>query len=113
MLGHALNPKGLITRSRNIAESYNFMSEQYPELQTVGRQFGDRIETLKDFYIENDHGGRYTRTSTLPPPPQPKTAVIVHGYTDNAVRMLMIFFYLCQQGDGLQHLAARPPTGTG
>ena len=33
MLGHALKPEGLITRSRNIAESYNFMFEQYPELQ--------------------------------------------------------------------------------
>ena len=28
MLGHALKPEGLITRSRNIAESYNFMFEQ-------------------------------------------------------------------------------------
>ena len=30
MLGHALKPEDLITRSRNIAESYNFMFEQYP-----------------------------------------------------------------------------------
>ena len=42
MLGHALKPEGLITRSRNIAESYNFMFEQYPRTATVGRQFGDR-----------------------------------------------------------------------
>ena len=55
MLGHALKPEGLITRSRNIAESYNFMFEQYPELQP----WVDSLVTvgaLKDFYIENDHG---------------------------------------------------------
>ena len=50
MLGHALKPEGLITRSRNIAESYNFMFEQYPELQP----WVDSLVTvgaLKDFYI--------------------------------------------------------------
>ena len=76
MLGHALKPEGLITRSRNIAESYNFMFEQYPELQP----WVDSLVTvgaLKDFYIENDHG--YTH-STLPPPTPPQKQQ--SSYTD-------------------------------
>ena len=89
MLGHALKPEGLITRSRNIAESYNFMFEQYPELQP----WVDSLVTvgaLKDFYIENDHGETLHALYVAATHPTPKTAVIVHGYTDNAVRMLMM-----------------------
>ena len=57
MLGHALKPEGLITRSRNIAESYNFMFEQYPELQP-------RVDSLV----------------TLPPPTPPQKQQ--SSYTD-------------------------------
>ena len=98
MLGHALKPEGLITRSRNIAESYNFMFEQYPELQP----WVDSLVTvgaLKDFYIENDHGETLHALYVAATHPTPKTAVIVHGYTDNAVRMLMIgYLYSKEMG---------------
>ncbi len=106
MLGHALKPEGLITRSRNIAESYNFMFEQYPELQP----WVDSLVTvgaLKDFYIENDHGETLHALYVAATHPTPKTAVIVHGYTDNAVRMLMIGYLYNKEMD-YQHLAARP-----
>ena len=33
MLGHALNPDELITRSRNSQASYEYMFGQYPELK--------------------------------------------------------------------------------
>lgn len=98
MLGHALKPEGLITRSRNIAESYNFMFEQYPELQP----WVDSLVTvgaLKDFYIENDHGETLHALYVAAAHPTPKTAVIVHGYTDNAVRMLMIGYLYNKEMD--------------
>ena len=38
MLGHALNPDELITRSRNSQASYEYMFGQYPELEAVGGQ---------------------------------------------------------------------------
>ena len=98
MLGHALKPEGLITRSRNIAESYNFMFEQYPELQP----WVDSLVTvgaLKDFYIENDHGETLHALYVAATHPTPKTAVIVHGYTDNAVRMLMIGYLYNKEMD--------------
>ena len=98
MLGHALKPEGLITRSRNIAESYNFMFEQYPELQP----WVDSLVTvgaLKDFYIENDRGETLHALYVAAARPTGKTAVIVHGYTDNAVRMLMIgYLYSKEMG---------------
>lgn len=33
MLGHALNPDELVTRSRNSQASYEYMFGQYPELK--------------------------------------------------------------------------------
>ena len=51
MLGYALKPEELVTRSRDIASSYELMYEHYPELQP----WMDSLMTvgaLKDFYIE-------------------------------------------------------------
>ena len=55
MLGYSLKPDDLVSRSRNIAASYDFMYERYPELHP----WVDSLMTagaLKDFYIENDRG---------------------------------------------------------
>lgn len=55
MLGHALNPDELITRSRNSQASYEYMFGQYPEL----KPWVDSLQTagaLRDFYIKNDRG---------------------------------------------------------
>lgn len=41
MLGHALNPDELVTRSRNSQASYEYMFGQYPELEAVGGQPAD------------------------------------------------------------------------
>ncbi len=89
MLGYALKPGDLVSRSRNIAASYDFMYERYPELHP----WVDSLVTvgaLKDFYIENDRGETLHALYVAAARPTGKTAVIVHGYTDNAVRMLMI-----------------------
>ena len=51
MLGHALNPDELITRSRNSQASYEYMFGQYPEL----KPWVDSLQTagaLRDFYIK-------------------------------------------------------------
>ena len=89
MLGYSLKPDDLVSRSRNIAASYDFMYERYPELHP----WVDSLMTagvLKDFYIENDRGETLHALYVAAAHPTLKTAVIVHGYTDNAVRMLMI-----------------------
>lgn len=89
MLGYALQPKELVTRSRDIAASYEHLFEQYPELQP----WVDSLQNagaLRDFYIENDRGETLHALYVTAARPTRKTAVIVHGYTDNSVRMLMI-----------------------
>lgn len=54
---------------------------------------------LKDFYIENDRGETLHALYVAAAHPTLKTAVIVHGYTDNAVRMLMIgYLYSKEMG---------------
>ena len=89
MLGYALKPEGLETRSRNIPGSYTYLYEDYPELQP----WVDSLRTtkaLRDTVIQSHRGeslhALYVRTAQ----PTGRTAVIVHGYTDNAVRMLPI-----------------------
>ena len=89
MLGYSLKPDDLVSRSRNIAASYDFMYERYPELHP----WVDSLMTagaLKDFYIENDRGETLHALYVAAAHPTLKTAVIVHGYTDNAIRMFMI-----------------------
>jgi len=57
------------------------------------------VGALKDFYIENDHGETLHALYVAAARPTDKTAVIVHGYTDNAVRMLMIgYLYSKEMG---------------
>lgn len=106
MLGYSLKPDDLVSRSRNIAASYDFMYERYPELHP----WVDSLMTagaLKDFYIENDRGETLHALYVAAAHPTLKTAVIVHGYTDNAVRMLMIG-YLYSKEMGFNILLPRP-----
>lgn len=89
MLGYALKPEGLVTRSRNTQTSLEYMQETYPE---VGRWI-DSLQTagaLHDLYIENDEGTRLHALYVQAADSTDRTAVIVHGYTDNSIRMLMI-----------------------
>lgn len=88
MLGQSLRPDDL-ARARNSETSYEYMFNQYPEIQP----WVDSLRTvgaLRDFYIENDRGERLHALYIAAAEPTRKTAVIVHGYTDNSIRMLHI-----------------------
>lgn len=96
MLGHALKPDNLIKHARNSVTSYEYMFSQYPELQP----WVDSLRTtgaLRDFYIENDRGERLHALYIAAAEPTRKTAVIVHGYTDNSIRILNIGYLYSRQ----------------
>lgn len=96
MLGHALKPDNLVTSSRNSVTSYKYMFNQYPELQP----WVDSLQNagaLRDFYLESDRGERLHALYIEAAEPTRKTAVIVHGYTDNSIRMLHIGYLYNRQ----------------
>lgn len=87
MLGYSLTPKD--NKGRDIPGSYAYMRSTYPfitpwldSLQTAG--------ALRDTFIISPEGRQLHAMFAAAARPTGKTAVIVHGYTDNAVRMLMI-----------------------
>ena len=87
MLGYSLTPKD--NKGKDIPGSYEFMHSKYPfitpwldSLQTTG--------ALRDTFIINRKGRQLHAMFASAAKPTDKTAVIVHGYTDNAIRMLMI-----------------------
>lgn len=87
MLSYSLTPTH--NTGKDIAGSYEYMFNEYPfikpwvdSLQAIG--------ALRDTFIVNDEGKKLHALFAEAPEPTDKTAIIVHGYTDNAVRMLMI-----------------------
>lgn len=96
MLGFALKPEALVSRSRNIAASLEYMHQTYPE---VGKWI-DSLQTagaLYDRYIENEEGTPLHALYVPAADSTNRTAVIVHGYTDNSIRMLMIGYLYSRQ----------------
>lgn len=89
VLGYALQPELLKTRSRDLTASYAYMVEEYPELESWVDSLIQN-GALRDWYIENDRGEQLHAFYVRAAQPTRRTAVIVHGYTDNAIRMLMI-----------------------
>ena len=72
------------------------MFGQYPEL----KPWVDSLQTagaLRDFYIKNDRGETLHALYVAAAEPTRKTAVIVHGYTDNSIRMLNIGYLYNRQ----------------
>lgn len=95
MLGHALKPDDL-ARARNIETSYEYMFNEYPEL----KPWVDSLQTvgaLRNLYIDNDRGEKLHALYIEAAQPTRKTAVIVHGYTDNSIRMLNIGYLYNRQ----------------
>ena len=87
MLSYSLRPDATM-RAKN-ASSYEYMYGEYPFL----RPWVDSLErtgALRDTVILGSEGERLHAIYAAAPRPTDRTAVIVHGYTDNAVRMLMI-----------------------
>ena len=87
MLGYSLTPKD--NKGKDIPGSYEYMHSKCPfitpwldSLQTTG--------ALRDTFIINRKGRQLHAMFASAAKPTDKTAVIVHGYTDNAIRMLMI-----------------------
>lgn len=89
MLGYSLRPEALQSRSRNLEASFEQLYQSYPYLEP----WVDSLQAagaLRDLYIDSDRGETLHALYVAAPQPTGRTAVIVHGYTDNAVRMLMI-----------------------
>ena len=87
MLGYSLTPKD--NKGKDIPGSYEYMHSKYPfitpwldSLQTTG--------ALRDTFTINREARQLHAMFASAAKPTDKTAVIVHGYTDNAIRMLMI-----------------------
>ncbi len=87
LLAYSLTPRKTM-RARNAA-AREVMTAEYPFLEP----WLDSLETtgaLRDTTIVGAEGERLHAIYAFAPKPTARTAVIVHGYTDNAVRMLMI-----------------------
>ncbi|MCD8166617.1 MAG: alpha/beta hydrolase [Bacteroides sp.] len=86
MLNYSLRP---VNRGHDIAGSYEYLYESYPYLRSWVDSL-DRHNALRDTFITSRDGYRLHAYFVEAARKSPKTAVIVHGYTDNAIRMFMI-----------------------
>lgn len=87
MLSYSLRPDRVMAEKN--ADSYKYMYEEYPFLEPWVDSL-TRAGALRDTTICDPDGLRLHAIYAAAPRPTDRTAVIVHGYTDNAVRMLMI-----------------------
>lgn len=78
------NPRG-----KDINSSYEYMYETYPHIQSWADSLRQN-KALKDTFIIADDGSRLHALYAYADSVTDRTAVIVHGYTDNSVRMLHI-----------------------
>ena len=86
MLKFALSP---LNEGKNLESSWEYMLKNYPELETWKDSL-QQANALKDTFIYAPDQVRLHAYYVAAPTPTSKTAVIVHGYTDNAIRMMMI-----------------------
>lgn len=89
MLSFSLTPSG--NHSRDILRTQERMREAYPEL----RPWMDSImacRALRDTFVRGSDGDRHHALYAFAPQRTNRTAVLVHGYTDNAYSMLHIAY---------------------
>lgn len=86
MLDFALKPQN---RGRDIEGSCQYMYSQYPHLKPWADSL-KQVHALKDTFIQAKDGTMLHAFYAKAARPTGKTAVIIHGYTDNAIRMFMI-----------------------
>lgn len=86
MLDYSLSPQN---RGKDLEGSWAYMFETYPELKPWTDSL-KQADALKDTFIYNAAHTKLHAYYVEAPQPTRKTAVIVHGYTDNAIRMMMI-----------------------
>lgn len=87
MLNYSLTPHAKIKLKD--AETYAYMYKEYPYLKGWVDSLS-QTKALKDTFITNREGVRLHAYYIRAARPTRRTAVIVHGYTDNAIRMFMI-----------------------
>jgi fermentation-respiration switch protein FrsA (DUF1100 family) len=87
MLNFSLTPQ--IHKEEKDSSSYSFMYQNYPFLEAWMDSL-HQAHALRDTFIVNAEGKRLHAYYIGAATPTPATAVIVHGYTDNAIRMMMI-----------------------
>ena len=86
MLDFSLSPTN---RGKDLQGSWEYMFQNYPELE-AWRDSLVQAGALKDTFIYTPDKARLHGYFVAASQPTSKTAVIVHGYTDNAIRMMMI-----------------------
>ena len=91
LLNYALSPSSEEKdfRGHALSGSWSYMYEEYPFLKSWVDSLKVR-GSLRDTFILSEDGVRLHALYAFSPEKTRRTAVIVHGYTDNAVRMLMI-----------------------
>ncbi len=87
LISYSLTPEQTIAAKD--AVSYEYMFGEYPFLEGWIDSLRSR-GALRDTMLVREDGIRLHALYAPAPEPTDRTAVIVHGYTDNAVRMLMI-----------------------
>ncbi len=87
LLSYSLQPNADI-RKKN-ADAWEYMFNKYPFLEPWVDSL-NHVSALRDTFIHNPEGVRLHALYIEAAKPTKKTAVIVHGYTDEAIRMLMI-----------------------
>lgn len=96
LLDYTLRPADLTNRSRNIDSSFQLLTDEYPQAAA----WLDSVMTagaLHDMYIEDEAGQNHHALYIPAANPTPNTAVVLHGYTDNSIRMMMIAYMYSRQ----------------
>lgn len=83
LLGYALSPGD---RSRNVEQTWHDMDEHYPGM-IAWRDSLAALHLWRDTLIKADDGATLHAYYVKNGQPTARTAVLIHGYTDNAVRM--------------------------
>jgi len=86
MLNYSLTPQD--NCGKNISDSFNSQYKDYPFIKRWCDSL-QQVKALKDTFIYASDGTRLHALFTNPRKTK-KTALIIHGYTVNSVRMLMI-----------------------
>ena len=86
MLNYSLRPEN---RGKDLQGSMEYMMQNYPQLQPWVDSL-QQHHALKDTFITAPDGIRMHAYYAYASRPSRRTAVIVHGYTDNAIRIFQI-----------------------
>lgn len=95
MLDYSLRPEN---RGKDLEGSLEYMRESYPQIIPWIDSL-QQYKALKDTFITAPDGIRLHGYYVYASRPTSRTAVIIHGYTDNAIRMFHIGYLYNQELD--------------